>query len=74
MINVTCIAKDLDRALIDALLSCHTFPESDFTVAFARKVKVKPFEINQMNPEYQRTLSQLGESLSLNDKQVDGQE
>ena len=61
MINVTCITEKLGHDLVESLPAYHAFTGSDFTAAFARQGKVKPFEIMLKNREYQTSLSHLGE-------------
>ena len=58
-INVTCITEDHGHDLVEALSGYHAFTGSDFTAAFARLGKVKPFKIIKKNNEFQEILSQV---------------
>ena len=65
MINVTCITEQLGDGLVESLPAYHAFTGLDFTAAFARQGKIRPFEIILKNHEYQKSFSHLGESLSV---------
>lgn len=70
MIDVTCIKQELGHDLVHALPAYHAFTGSDYTAAFARQGKVKPFEIMLKHPKYQKCFCHLGESISLISNEV----
>jgi hypothetical protein len=74
MINVTCITEKLGHDLVGALPGYHAFTGSDFTAAFARQGKVKPFEIMEKNKEFIGIINKLGETLTLSEEEIAGLE
>ncbi len=63
-IDVTNISE-LDDSLVMTLPGFHVFTGSDFTAAFARQGKAKPFRIMSNNATHKKFLASLGESVIL---------
>jgi len=74
LINVTCINEKLGKNMVESLPGYHAFTGSDYTAAFSRQGKIKPFDILRKNNDYQVALGQLGESLELTEETIDGVE
>lgn len=61
-INMTRLAHDLGKDICNALLGFHAFTGSDFTAAFMRKGKVRPYQIMVKHTRFMEAFAQLGES------------
>ena len=61
-INVTSIQRSIGSAMCHALPAFHAFTGSDYTSAFVRKGKVRPFATLQKNIEAQKAFGALTEA------------
>ena len=70
MVDVKAIAKVLGPELCAVLPAYHAFTGCDYTSAFLRKGKVKPFQILQRHPHIIKAFKDLGGTASINAVQL----
>ena len=68
--DVNAVAKALGPDLCAALPAYHAFSGCDYTSAFVRKGKVKPFQILQRHPNFITAFKGLGTAASINTQQL----
>ena len=70
MLNISTISKEFGDKFSTALLGLHAFTGCDTTSAFKGIGKLKPIKILQKSPEFESSLSELGESWEVSDRVV----
>lgn len=59
-ISIQDICKSVDSDFVEALPALHSFTGSDYTAAFYRKGKIRPYNIMEKTPKYAQALALLG--------------
>lgn len=70
LINVNTIARSLGVDLCKALPGFHSFTGCDYTSAFSRKGKIRPFNLLEQDTNAQKAFGSLGFDAILTDEQV----
>ena len=65
IINMSDLAEQLGMPVCNALVSFHAFTGCDFTAAFMRKGKVRPYQLMVKHQKFIEAFGQLGESVVL---------
>lgn len=61
-VDVNAICKSLGKSLSNAIPAFHAFTGCDYTPAFSRKTKTRPFSILEKNLKFQEAFSSMGQN------------
>ncbi|EFX75053.1 hypothetical protein DAPPUDRAFT_108314 [Daphnia pulex] len=66
-VDINAICKSLGKSLSNAIPAFHAFTGCDYTPAFSRKTKTRPFSILEKNLKFQEAFSSMGQNEIITD-------